>query len=102
MKGGKRQGAGRKPGSKTRKTADIALKAAEAGITPLEYLLEIMREPIPNGTDALAKAQIKINRMDAAKAAAPYVHPRLTAIAHSGPDGGSIHITVSKDDKSVL
>ena len=57
MKGGKREGAGRKPGSKTKKTAEIALKAAEEGITPLEYMLNVMREPIPENADLLAKAQ---------------------------------------------
>ena len=95
MRGGKRQGAGRKHGSKTQKTVDIALNAAAAGVTPLEYLLEIMRDPIPKDVDALAKAQMTINRMDAAKAAAPYVHPRLQAIEHSGPDGENIPVKIT-------
>ena len=84
MKGGKREGAGRKPGSKTKKTAEIALKAAEEGITPLEYMLNVMREPIPENADPLAKAQMTANRMDAAKAAAPYIHPRLSAVEVKG------------------
>ena len=40
------------------------------GITPLEFLLAVMRDP---------KAP-PAARTDAAKAAAPYVHPRLSAI----------------------
>ena len=32
---------------------------------------------------------------EAAKDAAPYMHPRLAAIEHSGPDGGPIQV-VSK------
>ena len=69
-KGGTRPGAGRKPGSKTKKTALVAQRAAEAGITPLEYMLRVMRD------EGAALAE----RMDAAKASAPYVHPRLSAV----------------------
>jgi len=29
-------------------------------------------------------------RLEAAKAAAPYIHPRLASIEHSGPNGGPI------------
>jgi hypothetical protein len=46
------------------------LAAREAGITPLEYLCALFRDdeqPLPV-------------RLDAAKAAAPFMHPRLTAI----------------------
>jgi hypothetical protein len=94
MRGGKREGAGRKPGSKTQKTAEIALKAAEQGVTPLEYLLEVMRKPIPDDMSDELKARMIGSRMDAAKAAAPYVHPRLQAIEHSGKDGGDIPISL--------
>ena len=53
---------------------------AASGLTPLEYLLGIMRdEELP----------VEL-RFEAAKAAAPYVHPKLAAIEHSGPDGGPI------------
>jgi hypothetical protein len=40
--GGKRPGAGRKKGSLTQKTREVAEKAASAGITPLEVMLEAM------------------------------------------------------------
>lgn len=52
------------------------MRAAEQGITPLEYLIHVMRE----GEDEKL-------RFEAAKAAAPYVHPRLAAIEHTGADG---------------
>jgi hypothetical protein len=42
--GGKRPGAGRKPGSANRKTREIADAAAEAGITPLEWMLSVIRD----------------------------------------------------------
>lgn len=71
--GGARPGAGRKPGSVTKKTREIANKAAEAGITPLEYMLEVMRDD-ENPMDV---------RFEAAKAAAPYIHPKLSSIEAS-------------------
>ncbi len=76
-RGGKRPGAGRKPGAATKKTREIADKAASQGITPIEYLLQVMRD----GT--LERA----DRVEAAKAAAPYVHPRLNAVDHQSSDG---------------
>lgn len=75
-RGGKREGAGRPKGSKTRKNAEIAQRAAEQGITPLEYMLEVMRDEA-NETSA---------RLDAAKSAAPYIHPRLSAVQVEGGD----------------
>lgn len=66
-------GAGRKRGGKNAKTAAIAHRAAAQGITPLEYMLDIMRD---ENADPVA-------RMDMAKAAAPYIHPRLAAVEHS-------------------
>lgn len=33
-------------------------------------------------------------RREMAQAAAPYVHPRLSAVAHTGPDGGPISVQV--------
>lgn len=65
-RGGARAGAGRKPGSKTQLTKQ-ALKRAGEGITPLEYMLQILRD----------ESEDKAQRFEAAKAAAPYVHPRL-------------------------
>ena len=42
-RGGARPGAGRKAGSVTRRTREIA-EAALEGLTPLEYLLSVMRD----------------------------------------------------------
>ena len=42
--GGARKGAGRKAGSATKRTREIADKAAENGITPLEFMLDVMRQ----------------------------------------------------------
>ena len=76
--GGARKGAGRKSGSATQRTREVAERASADGIVPIEVMLTIMREQWAvyekdrspqNGAIALA----------AAKDVAPYVHPRLTA-----------------------
>jgi len=94
-RGGSRQGAGRKKGSATKKTREIADRAAEEGITPLEVMLEIMRRSTDHEDP---KIQIAREAMvfEAAKAAAPYMHPRLAAVEHSGKDGKELTIVVRR------
>ena len=72
--GGKRTNAGRKPGGKNQKTVLLAKAIAEAGTTPLEYMLGIMRD---EGAEKALRAEM-------AKAAAPYIHPKLQSIEMSG------------------
>lgn len=70
--GGKRSGAGRPKGSidpVTVQRREAADKAVDLGITPLEYMLTVLRDA------GLSMAE----RMDAAKAAAPYIHAKLAA-----------------------
>jgi hypothetical protein len=77
-RGGKRLGAGRPKGSKNKRTLMLeagSRQAAVGGFSPLAYLLQIMRD----------KTLDKAIRLDAAKAAAPYCHPRLSA-THSTKD----------------
>ena len=94
--GGKRPGAGRKPGSVTTKTREIANKAIAEGITPLEVMLNIMREAWADSqnvvvtdagdekaNEAKAKAirEMYQNRaMAAANDAAPFLHPKLAPV----------------------
>lgn len=81
-RGGKRAGAGRKPGSKNVLSREIADRAAKEGITPLEVMLKAMRlHVVQNEWDRAAAI---------AERAAPYMHPRLQAVQHSGPGGGPI------------
>ena len=61
---------GRKPGSRNKATAERERVLAASGLTPLEYMLKVMRN---NRMPPTA-------RLDAAKAAAPFVHPRLSAV----------------------
>lgn len=75
-RGGARPGAGRKPGSLTKRTQEIAAQASAEGITPLEVMLGAMREAWDKG-DKKEAATI-------AKDAAPFVHPKLAAVEHSG------------------
>ena len=103
IKGGARPGSGRKLGSKskaTMKRAEVAALALDNGITPLEYMLDIMRKPIPDNADAVSVAVLTGYRFEAAKAAAPYVHPRLAAIEHTGKDGSPLtpvlNVTIGK------
>ena len=41
--GGKRPGAGRPKGAKQKITESVIREAAKAGVTPLEYMLDVMR-----------------------------------------------------------
>ena len=65
----------------------------EGGMMPLDYLLGIMRD---DDQDARW-------RLDAAKAAAPYCHARLSATEVSGPSGGPVSMqTTNKLDISGM
>lgn len=80
-RGGRAKGT---PNKVTEKRREIAERALSEGITPLEYMLNIMRKETPAGADAATHLQYDALRFEAAKSAAPYVHPRLAAIEHSG------------------
>ena len=79
QRGGKRTGAGRKKGEPNKRTAEAIAVAEATGITPLEYLLDVMR----NSGDGKM-------RMSAAIAAAPYVHAKLSAVEVTGSEGGPV------------
>ena len=89
-RGGARKGAGRKAGSLTKRTREIADRAMADGITPLEYMLQVMRADPSDDMDPREFMAACMMRFEAAKAAAPYIHPRLAAVEHSGPDGGAL------------
>lgn len=74
--GGCRQGAGRKAGSVNRLSLRAREEAAKTGELPHEFLLRVSRgEQIDDHKPAFPE------RMDAAKAAAPYFAPRLSTTA---------------------
>lgn len=70
MRGGARTGSGRPKGSPNKASTARAAEIAASGLTPLDYFLSILRNS-EKGEDV---------RLDAAKAAAPYVHPRLSSV----------------------
>jgi hypothetical protein len=80
--GGRRPGAGRPKGRASKMNEAARIQAAAGGITPLEYMLAVLR-------DMTKDSEI---RMDAAKAAAPYIHSRLSAIQHSGEEDNPIRL----------
>lgn len=76
-RGGPRPGSGRPKGAKSYTTkakeavlAEVLNRAVENETTPLEVMLTIMRDPATEPS----------MRFEAAKAAAPYVHPRLSQV----------------------
>lgn len=76
-RGGKREGAGRPAGAVNKASAERQAEVEASGETPLAYMLKVMRDVSAD----------EAKRLDAAKAAAPYVHPRLAAVEMSGTVG---------------
>jgi hypothetical protein len=77
-----RKTGGRKKGVPNKRKAALAALVAIEGETPKDFMLRVMRDTSRETT----------LRLDAAKAVAAYVHPRLANIEHSGKDGGAIVI----------
>jgi hypothetical protein len=90
--GGSRPGAGRQKGTPNKTTAQRQAEIAAAGITPLDYMLELLRDT----------AKPDDIRFEAAKAAAPYVHPKLAAVEHTGQDGGPFQVVIQGSDAGLL
>lgn len=75
---------GRTKGTPNRATVARQQEIAATGLTPLDYMLSIMRDE-SNPTDM---------RLDAANKAAPYVHPKLAAVEHTGKGGVALTPTI--------
>jgi hypothetical protein len=69
-----RKTGGRSKGTPNKATAEKAAEVAASGLSPLDFMLRLMRD----------EEQPLNLRADAAKNAAPYVHPRLAAVEHTG------------------
>ena len=100
-RGGKRPGAGRKNGTPNKATQKRQSEIAESGSTPLDALIKKMRfhlsifdGEVAKGDEADGKAlSIAMDKAaEAARDAAPYVHPRLASIQHAGEGGGPIQL----------
>ena len=78
---------GRKRGSKNKHTVakeHAGKTGANKSLTPLQHMLKIMRDP----------KQPQAVRMEMARAAAPYMHPRLKSTELRNPDGNVLVIRV--------
>ena len=82
--GGRQRGT---PNKRTIARTQAIIDAAQGGMSPLEYLLGVMRGDVDADKD----------KLQAAVAAAPYIHPRLSNIeAHTTADVHATH-TVKRD-----
>ena len=86
-KPGERRG-GRQAGVANKRTREIADRAMKEGITPLEYMLQVLRDENAE----------RPRRDDMAKAAAPYLHPRLASTELKVPEKivHEIRVTIAK------
>src|SRR3990167_2995559 len=105
-RGGTRPGAGRKKNTPNKATQKRQEEIAKSGATPLEIMIENMRFAHENGAAVLAKIMrgedgsdvdalkelLRFRQMaqECAKDAAPYVHPRLAAVEHTGKGGSPL------------
>jgi hypothetical protein len=92
-----RKTGGRTKGTPNKATAAKAAEIATSGLTPLDFAIAAMPEAFEQIADdetatpgkraeaAKTAREYAQFAMDAAKAAAPYVHPKLTAIAPLEP-----------------
>ena len=82
---------GRQKGTPNRVTSDMRQAIAESGETPLDYMIRVMRDETTEPS----------RRDDMARAAAPYLHPRLSAVDLTSKDSSPvipvINITTSKE-----
>lgn len=89
QRGGARKGAGRKAGAITKRTRQAAEQVIQRGLTPLQVMVEAMESAYNNG-DLRGAAAL-------AEKAAPYVHPRLSAVNAQTQVTGQLQIQVVSD-----
>lgn len=85
LTGGSRKGVPNKATAKREKAI------AASGLTPLDYMLSVLRD----------EGNTLEVRIDAAKSAAPYCHPKLATITHNGPDGGPVVFSLTREDEAL-
>jgi hypothetical protein len=83
---GKKTGGGSRKGVPNKATARREAEVKASGLTPLEFLLSVMRD----------EANCLRDRTDAAKAAAPYVHPKLAQMTLGGESDQSLVVQIVK------
>lgn len=108
QRGGKRPGAGRKAGTKSKLTkarTEKVIALLASGSSPLDAMLQKMHWHLAKAEQELKKGdkadkaaiEAALDKADeAARGAAPYTHPRLAAIEHMGKGGGPIEYSDAK------
>lgn len=86
--------AGRKKGVPNIKTRERIEAAAALGLLPHEFLLAVAQARVE---DIDGEIPTLDQRIDAAKAAAPFYAPKLSNIEVSGKDGGPLEFTFCLD-----
>ncbi|MGJ4855523.1 hypothetical protein ACN6KF_001469 [Labrys sp. La1] len=103
--GGSRAGSGRPKGRLNTLTEAEKRKALARGLSPLEVMTELMNhsyrrwkaessKKTPDEDALMAKHKATL---EAAEKLAPYLHPKLAAIQHTGKDGGAIEVITLAD-----
>jgi hypothetical protein len=82
---------GRKKGTSNKATVAREAAVKASGLTPLDYMLGVMR-------DEEAPTEL---RLDAAARSAPYVHPRLSSVAVENKDGQPFAISVEQQQREA-
>ena len=82
---------GRKEGTPNKATATREAEIRAAGMTPLEFMLGVMRDD---------EKTVEM-RLEAAAKAAPYVHPRLSSVALGNKDGEPFQISVEDRAREI-
>jgi hypothetical protein len=113
-RGGKREGAGRKsgiPNARTVARRELAESVLTGDVTPLEVILADMRFHHHRAEDEAGKgdcanwsfvAEERLRAREAAKDAAPFIHPKLTATDHKGNLGNPIQVVIAGSDRGLL
>ena len=91
-RGGHRENAGRKRGTPNKATAARQAEVAASGITPLEYMLKVLRDENADPHQ----------RFEAAKSAALYVHSKLASIRHGNDPDSPLNSVTDADRIAVI
>jgi hypothetical protein len=91
-RGGHRENAGRKRGKPNKATAARQAEVQSSGITPLDYMLKVMRDENADPHQ----------RFEAAKSAAPYVHPKVASIQHGKDTDNPLNSVTDADRIAVI
>jgi len=75
---------GRKAGTPNKQTAARKAALLESGLSPLDYMLSVLRD----------ENQTTETRLTAARSAAGYVHPALKSVEVGAKDGGKFVVEI--------